>query len=69
MEEKPKYYKENLIVELPSNDILCERCSNRLEDVGSIKGFKKALCKAFQDRKPMEVLLGRSKECGSFSQE
>lgn len=67
MEEKPKYYKENLIVELPANDILCKRCSNRLEDVGSIKGYKKAKCKAFRDRKPMDVLLGRSEECESFS--
>lgn len=66
MESKDyKYNKETPVYSMPSN-ILCARCGNALQNSGVVPGFNKASCKAY-DKKPMDVLLGRSKVCPKFS--
>ena len=63
-----KYNNEDLSYEQPT-DILCISCKYRLPDIGKIEGYNKDTCEAYKDRKPIDVLLGRSMECPKYVEE
>lgn len=63
-----KYNAEEPVYTQPT-DILCIGCKNKLPDIGKIEGYNKDTCDAYEDRKPIPVLLGRSMECPKYVEE
>ncbi len=64
--EDYKYNKEECLYEQPI-DVICINCANKAQDVGKITGYNKSICKKFTKRKPLDVLLGRSKTCQFYT--